>query len=85
VHRFIEFDQVRIVRLRGSAEDHLATTGVVRPPRVGDTGTIVHLVPTYDPDDPAVRYVVEDVAPDGSTVWVAEFSRDELERVPRPT
>jgi len=48
------------------------------------TGTIVHLVPTVDPDDPATRYIVEDVASDGTTVWLAEFSRDELQLVARP-
>ena len=81
--RFIEFDEVRIVTVHGPAEDHLAATGSIRPPRVGDTGTIVHLVPTHDPDNPTTRYLVEDVAPDGTTVWLAEFSRDELELVSR--
>jgi hypothetical protein len=83
VHRFVEFDTVRIVVLHGSAEDHLAASGGVRLPQVGDTGTIVHLVPTFEPDNPATRYLVEDVAPDGTTVWLAEFGRDELEYIPR--
>ena len=82
MHRFIEFDEVRIVHLDGRAEDHLAASGSARPPQIGDTGTIVHLLPTSNPDDPATRYIVERVALDGSTVWLGEFGRDELALVP---
>lgn len=82
VHRFIEFDQVRIIALAGPAVDRLVVPASVRPPQIGDTGTIVHLVPTLDPDNPATRYVVERSGPDGRLVWLAEFARDELEFVP---
>jgi hypothetical protein len=43
---------------------------------------IVHLTPADNPLDPATRYIVESVAQDGGTVWLAEFGRDELEIVP---
>jgi hypothetical protein len=81
VHRFVEFDQVRVIALHGPAVDRLAAPASARPPQIGDTGTIVHLVPTFDPDNPATRYVVERSGPDGRLVWLAEFARDELEFV----
>ena len=84
VARIIEFDTVRIVALRGTPESHLAVSGAERPPRVGDLGTVVHLVPTFDADDPATRYMVESNEGSPSLVWLAEFSRDELEFVARP-
>jgi hypothetical protein len=69
-----EHDVVRIVRLRTSGRHFSGTEGVRRAPRVGDVGTIVNV-----PDPGA--FMVECVAPDGGTVWLADFRRDELERV----
>ena len=81
--RLIEFDTVRIIALNGRAEDHLAATAYSRLPQVGDIGTIVDLIPTDEPDGAATRYVVEKVEVTGTTVWLAEFTKDELELVPR--
>lgn len=71
-----EHDVVRVVRLRTSGRNFSGTEGVRRAPRVGDEGAIVH-VPAPD------AFVVECVSPDGATVWLADFRRDELERVAR--
>ncbi len=81
--RIVEYDVARIVRLIGTPQDHLIMSDCERPPRVGDTGAVVDIVGPDgrvggSPDAPNVRYLVEDVAPDGRTVWLAEFRRDEL-------
>ena len=47
-----------------------------RLPRVGDRGTVVQLL---RPGDPATTYLVEAVNGEGETIWLGEFSRDELE------
>jgi hypothetical protein len=73
-----EHDVVRVVRLRTSGRSFSGSEGVRRAPRVGDEGTIVN-VPS------ATAFVVECVAPDGATVWLADFRRDELELVARDT
>lgn len=76
-----EYDVVRIVRL--SKPDRLfdGTASVMRPPRIGDVATICH---EYKPGDPSASVVVEMVDEDGMTVWLADFTRDELELVNRP-
>jgi hypothetical protein len=79
MQRIIEYDTVRIVRLVGSAESHLAVSYATRVPAVGDQGTVVDLTPPHsDPDDPTTQYIVESVE------WLAMFSRDELELVIDP-
>ena len=82
--RFIEFDTVRIVALDGPAQAHLASDTYERLPAIGDLGVIVHLTPTYDSDAPETRYVVESTDGGARWVWLAEFSREELEFVSRP-
>jgi hypothetical protein len=44
-------------------------------PLVGDVGTIVEILTSPGVDD---RYVVECVAPDGSTIWLVDFIPGEL-------
>jgi hypothetical protein len=46
-----------------------------RAPLVGDVGTIVEVLSGEGTD---ARYVVECVAPDGSTIWLEDFRSDEL-------
>jgi hypothetical protein len=53
----------------------------MRPPQVGDVATICH---ELHPDDPIAPVVVEKVDENGMTLWLAEFSREELELVRRP-
>lgn len=81
--RIIEFDTVRITKLNGSAESHLAIAEHERLPAVGDEGTVMHLTP-WDPDNLATIFTVESNDGDPGCVWLADFSRDELEFVSRP-
>jgi hypothetical protein len=71
-----ELDTVRVVRLNTDDRHFTGSPGVLRSPRIGDTGAIVH---AYDPTDISAPFIVECVASDGLTVWLADFSTDELE------
>ena len=71
-----ELDTVRVVRLQTVDREFTGSPGVTRPPQVGDTGAIVH---SYDPTDKSAPFIVECVATDGMTIWLADFSPDELE------
>lgn len=71
-----ELDTVRVVRLNTDDRDFTGSLGVLRAPRIGDTGAIVH---AYDPTDNSAPVIVECVASDGMTVWLADFAPDELE------
>jgi hypothetical protein len=73
---FREFDVVRIVRLATPSREYDGSDASRRAPQIGDTGTVVHVLA---PGDPRTPYVVECVREDGYTIWVAEFSADELE------
>ncbi len=73
-----EYDNVRIVRLLTENRHYDGTDGVRRAPEVGDVAMIVH---EHDPEDPRGPVAVEKVDPDGSTIWLADFDRDELEYV----
>ena len=69
---------VRVARLLRDERDYDGTESVKRPPRVGDTGTVVTVLGTNE------KYVVECVAPSGRTVWLAEFTPEELSPVKTP-
>ena len=71
-----ELDPVRVVSLRDPPTQHLAVAGAQRPPRLGDTGTVVQLL---RPGDPSTTYLVEAVTGEGETIWLGEFTREELE------
>jgi hypothetical protein len=49
-----------------------------RPPQVGDTGTLLEILQTPGFLD---RYVVDSSGPDGITIWLGDFAREELEAV----
>jgi hypothetical protein len=49
------------------------------PPQVGDRGAVVEIL--HAPGQPD-RYVVECVDASGETLWLGEFSADELALVP---
>lgn len=68
-----ELSGVRIVKLNTPNRHIDGTKGVKRPPRVGDSGTIVHKV--------GELYMVESVDSDGLTVWLADFTADEIEEL----
>jgi hypothetical protein len=71
-----EYQTVRVRRLLRPPEEYDGWGLNVRPPQVGDVGTIVDILraPGF-PDD----YVVEASLPDGTTLWLADFSEEELE------
>lgn len=73
-----EYSPVRVVKLLRQGHDYWGTDCVRRPPQVGDTGAIVYVLDWFNP--PA--YFVESVNQHGYTVWVADFTADELERSP---
>ena len=73
-----EYAVVRVVRLQQAHRHWLSSEGVGRPPQIGDTGTIVHI---YALHDPATPYIIECVDDEGLTIWLADFDRDEIERV----
>lgn len=79
--RFRELDVVRAVHLASPDREYDGSEASRRAPRVGDIGTIVYV---YAPDDPRAPYLVECVREDGYTVWLADFTPDELELVARP-
>jgi hypothetical protein len=81
--RLEEFDTVRITKLNGSAESHLAISEYQRLPAIGDEGTVMHLTP-WEPENPATVFTVESNDGGAGCVWLADFSRDELEFVSRP-
>jgi hypothetical protein len=64
---------VRVVKLLTPARPFESSGGVGRPPAVGDTGAVVMAYGDH------CVYTVECVHPDGRTVWLADFKRDELE------
>lgn len=73
-----EYDVVRVVNLRIVNRPFEGTAGVVRPPRIGDIGAIVH---EYKAEDLAAPVRIENVDENGMTVWLADLVRDELELV----
>jgi hypothetical protein len=75
-----EYDVVRVVRLHTPDRFYDGTPGVMRPPAIGDIATICN---DSNPDDPRAAVVVEMVNDDGTTTWLADFTRDELELVSR--
>lgn len=76
-----EYDRVRVTQLLTPDRQFDGTEGVRRPPRSGDLASIVH---EYLPNDPQAIVAVEKVNARGYTVWLADFSRDELELVSPP-
>ncbi len=73
-----EYDVVRVVSFRIANRPHEGTAGVIRPPRIGDIGTVVH---EYKPEDLTAPVRVENVDEEGMTIWLADFAREELELV----
>jgi len=77
---FDEYDVVRVCRLLVPDRPFQGSPGVSREPRVGDVGAIVQ-VAASSTDAGAATYIVECVADNGYTVWMADFSAAELELV----
>jgi hypothetical protein len=73
-----EYDVVRVTRLLDAARSFTGTESVARAPAVGDVATVCQ---EYQPTDPTARVAVEMVDSSGSTIWLADFERSELELV----
>jgi hypothetical protein len=71
-----EYDVVRVVRLSKPDRSYSGTDGASRPPKIGDVATICH---EYERHNPNATVAVEMVARGGTTIWLADFARDELE------
>ena len=72
------FDTVRIVRLIKSPEKYDDWGWNTQPVAVGDTGALVDVLQVEGVAD---GYVVENVATDGTTVWLSIFHEEEIEPV----
>ena len=78
-----EHSIVRVEQLIDEDRPFNGTQEVKRPPQVGDTGTIVHI--TQHRWDGSLIYIVENAGPDGKTVWLADFTAEELTLVQEPS
>jgi hypothetical protein len=68
-----ELSVVRIKKLTTPDREFDGTADVKRVPRVGDLGILVH--------KSGDLHIVEAVDDNGLTIWLADFSQDELEEV----
>jgi hypothetical protein len=73
-----EYAVVRVVRLRVPERPVMGGEGLTRQPRVGDVGTIVHILKAD------TAYIVECSNDEGQALWVADFDASELEVVEDP-
>ena len=76
---FEPYSLVRIRQLLGSPSDYDGWRISQRPPRVGDTGTLLDVLQAPGLPD---RYVVECNDPGGVAVWLGDFSAEELDPAP---
>ncbi len=77
-----ELDTVRIVAMHGTPESHVVLNDSLRPPAIGDVGTVVSVFAKSDLGNPNTRFTVESYDADGF-LWLADFSREELDLVER--
>jgi hypothetical protein len=73
---FAQNQVVRVARLLHALEQYDGWKQNQRPPRVGDTGTIVDVLGA---PGVAMEYVVESLDADGATLWLGTFETEELE------
>jgi hypothetical protein len=73
-----EYDAIKICSLREPNRSYDGTEGIMREPRVGDTGTVVDVLGEHSK---GMMYVVECVNPEGNTVWLADFWESELDKI----
>ncbi len=74
--KFHELAVVRVVSLATPLRNYEGTSGISRPPQIGDIGTVVSVCSTAPDPDPT--YIVESVNSAGHTVWLADFLASEL-------
>jgi hypothetical protein len=71
---FKPYSVVRVRALLQTEDDYDGWQTNLRPPQIGDIGTIVDVV---SPD----RVVVENSSSEGTTIWLCEFCKEELEPI----
>jgi hypothetical protein len=76
---FREYDVVRVKKLNQPNRHYDGTASVRRPPRIGDDGTIVYI--PQEMQGLNSWCIVQCLDNDGLTIWVADFTTDELELV----
>jgi hypothetical protein len=69
------YDTVQVVKLLEEGRYYRGSCGAMRPPQVGDTGTVVEIESRQGGDD---LYYVEAVDEGGSTIWLAAFQLGEI-------
>jgi hypothetical protein len=74
-----QYGMVRVRRLFQPPPEYDGWHVNLRPPQVGDVGTIVDILQAPDAPD---RYVVESCRPDGMTVWLGDLAAEELQPLP---
>ncbi len=72
------YSEVRIICLKRSLESYDGWRMNQRPPRLGDCGFIVEILQAHGLPD---NFVVESSGPDGSIVWIGDFTIEEVETV----
>ena len=70
-----EYAVVRVVRLLVPERPVTGSDGLTRQPRVGDVGTIVHVLKADS------AYIVECSDDEGQALWIADFDAFEFEVV----
>ena len=72
------YSRVRVSQLLTPRRSVSGSGAKTRPPEVGDTGTVVEYFGNLE----GATYLVESVDAEGATVWLAEFSAQELVAAP---
>ena len=73
-----EDDTVKVVRLLAAGRRYDGTESVARAPAVGDVACVCH---EYAPANRKATVAVEMLDDRGSTIWLDDFEREELELV----
>lgn len=73
---FQEYSTVRIRWLLRPPDSYDGWRVNQRPPRIGDSGTIIHVLKASGLPD---KYVVESCCPNGVPIWLGDFAAEELE------
>ena len=75
----VQHDQVRVIALTGPALDHVVVVTAVRPPQIGDIGTVVDIADRLG--GVGRHYTVACGQPGAPPTWLATFAAHELELV----
>ena len=73
---FRQYQVVRVCSLNKNVIEYDGWKSNLRPPAVGDIGTLVEILKA---DDLLDRYVVESTDGNGTTLWLSDFEYSEIE------